>query len=377
MPGHPARTTARLICGAAIAILLAGCGLGDLPARSADTSGASSSAPLASVAPSPSPSGTPGPTGAPTPTPQPTAFVYVVKAGDSLVNLGHRFKTTGRSIAYWNRKTYPSLDPDKPTYNPNHLEIGWQLTIYPGLIDNDGNGTPDATPTVSVPPPVAPSIPPAPSPPADGSGLLVTRGAPGGNDIALTFDLDTTGSGLDIVSWLIQNDVHASVFVTGQLAGSDPVSEQVLQAMDSHPDLFTIGNEANDNVAMATMSASQVTAALANAETTIESVSGLSSKPFFRPPFGKQSTQIRAAAASAGFSYTVLWDVDTNDGTPSTQGGPTAQDIVGRVLSRVSGGSIVHLHLGGAHTLEALPGIVDGLNQAGFAPVTLAEMYGH
>jgi hypothetical protein len=43
----------------------------------------------------------------------------------------------------------------------------------------------------------------------------------------------------------------------------------------------------------------------------------------------------------------------------------------------VSGGSIVHLHPGGVHTLEALPGIVDGLNQAGFAPVTLAEMYGH
>jgi hypothetical protein len=317
MPGHAARPTARLVGGAAIAILVAGCGLGDLPARSTDASEAPSSAPLVSTAPSPSASVSPGPSAAPTPTPQPTAFVYVVKSGDSLVNLGHRFKTTGRSIAYWNRKAYPSLDPDKPTYNPNHLEIGWTLTIYPGLIDNDGNGTPDATPTVSVAPPVAPSIPPAPSPPADGSGLLVTRGAPGGNDVALTFDLDTTGTGFDIVNWLIKNNVHASVFVTGQLAGSDPVSEQVLQAVGAHPDLFTIGNEANDNVALSTMTASQVVAELANAETTIESVSGLSSKPFFRPPFGKQSTGIRAAAASAGFGYTVLWDVDTNDGTSS------------------------------------------------------------
>ena len=376
MPGHPARTTFRLIGGAAIAILLAGCGLGDLPTRSADASEVPSSAPVASIVPSPSPSASSGPTAAPTPTPQPTAFIYVVKAGDSLVMLGHRFKTTGRSIAYWNRKTYPSLDPDKSTYNPNHLEIGWKLTIYPGLIDNDGNGTPDATPTVSLPPAVAPSIPPAPSPPADGSGLLVTRGAPGGNDIALTFDLDTTGTGLDIVNWLIQNNVHATVFVVGQLAGSDPISEQVLQAMGSHPDLFTIGNEANDNVSLSTMSTSQVVAELANAETTIESVSGISSKPFFRPPFGKQSTQIRAAAASGGFAYTVLWDVETDDGTPSAQGGPTAQDIVSRVISRVSAGSIVHLHLGGVHTLEALPGIVDGLNQAGLAPVTLAEMYG-
>jgi hypothetical protein len=85
--------------------------------------------------------------------------VYVVKTNDSLVNLGHRFKTTGRSIAYWNRKAYPSLDPDKPTYNPNLLEIGWRLTIYPGLIDNDGNGLPDASPTPA--PSIALSIPPA------------------------------------------------------------------------------------------------------------------------------------------------------------------------------------------------------------------------
>ena len=56
----------------------------------------------------------PAPDVPPDSTPQPTALTYVVKSGDSLVNLGHRFKTTGRSIAYWNRKAYPSLDPDKP-----------------------------------------------------------------------------------------------------------------------------------------------------------------------------------------------------------------------------------------------------------------------
>ena len=376
VPRRTERALTRLVAGSAVAILLAGCGLGDLPARSVDGSQGPVVSVAASVAPSVVPSSSPGPTLAPTPTPAPTPLVYVVKPGDSLVTLGHRFKTTGRSIAYWNRKAYPSLDPDKSTYNPNHLEIGWKLTIYPGVIDNDDNGVSDATPTASILPPVAASIPPAPSPPADGSGLLVTRGPAGGNDVALTFDLDTTGTGLDIVTWLIDHNVHATVFVTGQLAGSDPVSLQVLQALGSHPDLFTIGNEANDNVAMSTMSTSQVVAELASGEAAIQGASGLSSKPFFRPPFGKQTPVIRAAAASAGFGYTVLWDVDTNDATPSAQGGPTAQDIVSRVLSRVSGGSVIHLHLGGAHTLEALPGIVDGLTQAGFATVTLAEMFG-
>jgi peptidoglycan/xylan/chitin deacetylase (PgdA/CDA1 family) len=297
-----------------------------------------------------------------------------VKSNDSLVNLGHRFKTTGRSIAYWNRAAYPGLDPDKPTYDPNHLEIGWRLTIYPGLIDNDGNGLPDASATPL--PPIAPLIPPAAGPPADGSGLLVTRGAPGGNDVALTFNLDTAGLGSDIVSWLIQRQVHATVFVSGRLAGSDPATGQLLQALGMHPDLFTIGNASNDGAALGSMSAAQVGAEVTSAEAAIEVASGSSTKPFFRPPFGTQNPAIRAAVAAVGFGYTVLWSVDPNDAEPSGQGGPTAQDIVSRVLSRSSGGSIVLLHLGGEHTLEALPGILDGLSQAGLAAVSLAEMFG-
>lgn len=145
MPGPPARSLALLAAGPALAVLLAGCGLGDLPARSVEPTDTPAATVMASVLPSAVPSFTPGPTPAPTASPQPTPFTYVVKTGDSLVNLGHRFKTTGRSIAYWNRKAYPTLDPDKPTYNPNLLEIGWRLTIYPGLVDNDGNGVPDAS----------------------------------------------------------------------------------------------------------------------------------------------------------------------------------------------------------------------------------------
>jgi peptidoglycan/xylan/chitin deacetylase (PgdA/CDA1 family) len=359
-----------LIAGSAVLWLLAGCGLGDLPTRSLQSSEPPSAGPTAT--PSPPASPTPSASSLPTPSPQPTALTYVVKAGDSLVNLGHRYHTTGRSIAYWNRKAYPNLDPDKPSYNPNHLEIGWRLTIYPGLVDDDGNGLPDQT--ASPPPPIAPSIPPAPTAPADGTGLLVKQGPAGGNDIALTFDLDTTGTGLDIVNWLVAQRVPATIFVTGQQASSDPVTGQVLRLVAAHPDLLTLGNASNDNAAMSTMSAAQVSAEVTTTEAAISAAGGPTSKPFFRPPFGAENPTIVAAAASAGFDDTVLWSVDPNDATPSAQGGPTAEDIVSRVVSRATGGAIVLLHLGGEHTLEALPGIVDGLNQAGYAPVDLARM---
>ncbi len=68
----------------------------------------------------------------PTPTPEPTFALYTVKRGDTLVRIAKRFKTSGRSIAYWNRVTYPSLDPDSPKYQPDRLELGWVLQLLPG-----------------------------------------------------------------------------------------------------------------------------------------------------------------------------------------------------------------------------------------------------
>ncbi len=67
----------------------------------------------------------------PTPTPQPTFFAYAVVAGDSLGAIAKRFKTSGRSIAYWNRATYPSLDPDSAAYRPDYLKVGWVLLLIP------------------------------------------------------------------------------------------------------------------------------------------------------------------------------------------------------------------------------------------------------
>ncbi len=105
--------------------------------------------------PTPTPVPTPaGPTPTPsfvrpTPTPQPTFLSYVVRTGDSLNSIAKKFGTTGRSIAYWNRATYPSLDPDSDTYKPDYIAIGWRLLIIPNM---------------QVDPENLPSLPPTPGP---------------------------------------------------------------------------------------------------------------------------------------------------------------------------------------------------------------------
>ena len=85
--------------------------------------------------PTPTPSFVP-----PTPTPAPTFLVVTVKGGDSLNTIAHQFGTTARSIAFWNRTTYPSLDPESPSYKPGLLQVGWTLHLLPNLVYDEDSG---------------------------------------------------------------------------------------------------------------------------------------------------------------------------------------------------------------------------------------------
>jgi len=74
----------------------------------------------------------------PTPTPLPTFLSYVVKSGDTLDSIARGHGTTARSIAFWNRSQYPSLDPDSAAYAPDRIKIGWVLLLVPDIeIDED------------------------------------------------------------------------------------------------------------------------------------------------------------------------------------------------------------------------------------------------
>ena len=116
----------------------------------------------AAIRPTPTPPPTPSPTAPPpptptpsppppTPTPAPTFLLHTVVRGDTLTRLARKYRTDGRSIAYWNRDEYPSLDPESPDYAPNDLFRGWVLRILPGQEyvppPDDGETGEQVTPT--------------------------------------------------------------------------------------------------------------------------------------------------------------------------------------------------------------------------------------
>ena len=86
----------------------------------------------------------------------PTFVAYVVKSGDNLNTIAHRYGTTARSIAFWNRGTYPSLDPEAAGYRPNVVRLGWTLVLIPNVIF-DEQTLPGPTPNPTDPAAADPS----------------------------------------------------------------------------------------------------------------------------------------------------------------------------------------------------------------------------
>jgi hypothetical protein len=152
---------------AAAAVSLAGCL--QMAARPTATPG-----PTPVPSPTPPPTATPSP-GPPTPSPVPTFTTYTVRTGDNLTTVARQFHTEPRSIAYWNRDRYPSLDPESPKYRPDNLQIGWVLRVLPyGLytpppdaVDSGLEVTPAPTEYLG-PPTDAPSGSGAPAPGVSG-----------------------------------------------------------------------------------------------------------------------------------------------------------------------------------------------------------------
>jgi peptidoglycan/xylan/chitin deacetylase (PgdA/CDA1 family) len=356
------------VLGVAI-LLLTGC-FGQATPSGTPTSSASATArlsatPSRSELPVPTATATPSVT-PPTPSPTPEAIAYTVQPGDSLTSIAARYATTWQSLVYWNRDRYPALDPAAPAYNPSQIGVGWQLTVRPGVV-------------VAYDPPLpTPTGPPAtPTPPSGSSSVALFHGDRSTRAVALTFDMGgRTEPAVQIVTWLRDHGVPATIFVTGSSVDNTAAGRAVVSIINARPDLFDLGNHSYGHPDLSTRSAAAVADELRRAETAIARYADQSPRPLFRPPYGAWDAEVLAGAGAVGYRWSVLWDVDTIDWKPVRDGGPTADTIVARVLSGAQGGSIVQMPLGGYETLQALPDVVAGLRARGFSLVTLGQLVG-
>jgi peptidoglycan/xylan/chitin deacetylase (PgdA/CDA1 family) len=183
--------------------------------------------------------------------------------------------------------------------------------------------------------------------------------------VALTFDCDSSPHHtVDILKILNDYDIKSTFFVTGGWTIEHP---EAVQAIDLAG--HEIGNHSHLHPYMTRLTEAEVISQLSRAEAVIEKVAGKSPRPLFRPPFGAYNAETIAAAAKAGYTYTVMWEVDTQDWM-----GHPAEVIKQRVMDRARAGSIVLMHVTGKHTVEALPMVIDALKAKGFVFGTASEI---
>jgi peptidoglycan/xylan/chitin deacetylase (PgdA/CDA1 family) len=183
--------------------------------------------------------------------------------------------------------------------------------------------------------------------------------------VALTFDAGSdAGSAGAILDFLQAERIPASFGVTGAWAREHPAlvrrmateGHLLVNHTDRHLSFTGFSSDTQP------LTRAQRFAALAGAESAIRNAAGVSTKPWFRPPYGDRDASVDRDVAAAGYRFELLWTVDTL----GWQGVPPSQ-VVQRVLDRLTPGEIVLMHVGAASTdAEALPDLVAQLRARGY-----------
>lgn len=187
---------------------------------------------------------------------------------------------------------------------------------------------------------------------------------PTGPVIAITIDTDTIrGYMPQMLDTLDAYGVRASFGVTGPWALNNPDLVRRMVAAG-----HTIMNHSWDHPAFVGISTAERQDQLRRTEAAILQVGGVSSKPYFRPPYGSTNASVRADAAAEGYRI-VLWSID-----PQGWRGYSGETIANHILSRAFNGAVILMHSTNAGDLAALGPTIQGLRARGYTFVTIAQL---
>lgn len=203
-----------------------------------------------------------------------------------------------------------------------------------------------------------------------GAALIVRKGTTPQPRVALTFDVEM-GDISFLLEVLRQRGVPATFFVTGGWARSHPDMLRQIVA-DGHE----LGNHSNSHPDFRRLHDNQIAYELAETERVVQELTGATTRPFFRPPFGGYDERVLRAVIREGY-LPVYWTLDSQDaiGAPKsahyflhrlTEGIP-AEDLPGTIV-------LSHC-CGQQHRVpEALWAILDRFDEMGIEVCPLSEV---
>jgi peptidoglycan/xylan/chitin deacetylase (PgdA/CDA1 family) len=192
----------------------------------------------------------------------------------------------------------------------------------------------------------------------------VSSGNKGARRIALTFDAGAdAGATAQVLDELEAAGLECTFFVTGQFALSNP---GLLARM--YADGHELGNHSWSHPKFTGVSAPEVASQIERTEQIVHELTGMTTKPYFRFPYGAGSSSLVKQINGLGYMG-VLWTFDTLDSL-----GANAAAIRGRVSAHAAPGAIVLMHCSSAEEAKALPLVIDDLRAAGYDLVTLTQV---
>jgi peptidoglycan/xylan/chitin deacetylase (PgdA/CDA1 family) len=195
--------------------------------------------------------------------------------------------------------------------------------------------------------------------------VAVSRGVGTRRAVALTFDAGADrGYAEQILDILLYAGVKASFGMTGVWAQQNPdlVQRMALEGHRLINHTYDHSSFTGYSTNRGPLSAAQRRLELDRVEAIVNDLTGESTRPLFRSPYGDTDAGVLRDIASAGYAYNVLWTVDSRGWM-----GYSAGAIIERCLRLAEPGAIYVFHVGGsAQDGPALPAIITGLRDAGY-----------
>jgi len=197
------------------------------------------------------------------------------------------------------------------------------------------------------------------------AGPDISNGSRSRHEVALTFH----GGGDIVIAHKIlaiakKMHVPITVLAVGTWLNANPtIGHEIVNA--GHE----LGNHTYSHKTMTLLTLREASAEVAKGKTAVIKAVGTAGK-YFRPSGTiKSNAMIRKAAGASGYAHCLSYDVDALD-YQATSG----KAIVTTCLNAVQNGSIIGMHFGYAHTVTALPLLIDALRAKKLTPVTVTQL---
>lgn len=200
--------------------------------------------------------------------------------------------------------------------------------------------------------------------------VIVERGLTSMPLVALTFDAGSTAEPLPkLLQTLREHHLKVTFFVTGFWVRENPGLLQQIVA-DGHE----LGNHSLTHPDMRNLDDIRIKHELLETERLVRNATGMTTRPYFRPPYGAYNNRVLLTAESLGY-LPVYWTLDCLDSVGAKK---TPEFIAERVTHKLSReqlcGAIILMHVDSMATADAVPAILQRYDEMGLSVVSVSRV---